>query len=280
MEAIESVSEILKSLSHPALIQATEMTYQMAINYQGRILAATFYREPEAAWFVTDPIGLNRVVGTLFTIDTPRSIIDRTLKQIATSVAGGPMSWDVGPSLRNTSLEECLHANGWSKDEEVQSMVLDLHTVKMPAKSPDGLTIKQVEDEETFKQHIDTMIAGFEFPEPMAHYASGLDFGDKFLHDPATYYYVGYVQGKPVTISLVLLYAGIAGIYNIATIPQMRRQGLATAMTLAALRQARDLGYHIAVLQASEMGVHVYRRLGFQDHFTFDSYNLHRSAEQ
>jgi ribosomal protein S18 acetylase RimI-like enzyme len=159
-------------------------------------------------------------------------------------------------------------------------MVLDLHTVKTPAKSPDGLTIRQVENEEMFRQHIDITIAGFEFPEPLARHLSSLDFGDRFLHNPDVYYYVGYVQGKPVAISVLSLDAGIAGLYNIATIPAMRRQGLATAMTLAALRQARDRGYHIAVLQASEMGAPVYRRLGFQDHFTFISYKLPGSAEQ
>jgi GNAT superfamily N-acetyltransferase len=274
------MSEIIESLSNPALIQAVETNCQTATNYLGRILAGTFYHESEATWFVVGSTGFNRVVGTSFAIETPESAVDSTLKRIAASVEGGPMTWYIGPSLRSDRLEACLQANGWSKDEELPAMVLDLHAVKIPAKSIDELTIKQVENEEAFKHHMDAMIAGFEFPEPMARYLSDLDYGDKFLRDPATYYYVGYVQGKPVAISVLLLDAGIAGLYNIATIPQMRRQGLATAITLAALRQARDLGYHIAVLQASEMGVPVYRRLGFQDHFTFVSYSLHNRAEQ
>ncbi|GHO98421.1 hypothetical protein KSF_084690 [Reticulibacter mediterranei] len=274
------MSEILESLSDPALIQAAETNCQTGTDYLGRIFAGMFYREPEATWFVIESTGFNRVVRTSFTRDTPESDVDRTLKQIAKSTGGGPMTWYIGPSLRSASLEACLQANGWSKDEDLPSMVLDLHAVKIPAKSPVGLTIKQAEDEEIFRQHMDTMIAGFEFPEPMARYLSGIDFGDRFLHDPDVYYYTGYVQGKPAAISILSLDAGIAGLYNIATIPSMRRQGLATAMTLAALHQARDRGYHIAVLQASEMGIPVYRRLGFQDHFTFASYNLHGGAEQ
>lgn len=274
------MSEILESLSDPTLIQAAEINCQTGMNYLGRVFGGTFYRESEATWFVIEPAGFNRVVSTSFTGDTPESAVDRTLKQIAASVKGGPMTWDIGPSLRSASLEAALQANGWSKDEELPSMVLDLHAIKKPAKSPDGLVIKQAEDEKTFRHHMDTMIAGFEFPEPLVRYLSGIDYGDRFLYDPAAYYYVGYVQGKPVATSIVLLSAGIAGLYSIATIPSMRRRGLATAMTLATLQQARELGYHIAILQASEMGASVYRRLSFQDHFTFDTYNLLGSAEQ
>jgi GNAT superfamily N-acetyltransferase len=158
-------------------------------------------------------------------------------------------------------------------------MVLDLHALKTPADSPTGLTIELVKDEETFKHFIDTTIAGFAFPEPVARHLSNIEHGRTFLNDPATRYYLGRFQGEPVTVSVLLLCEGIAGIYNVATIPQMRRRGFGTAMTLVALREALALDYYIAVLQASEMGVQLYRDLGFQDHFTFDSYHLQREAE-
>ena len=38
---------------------------------------------------------------------------------------------------------------------------------------------------------------------------------------------------------------------------------MAAAVTLAALREARDLGFTIGVLGSSEMGYGVYLRLGF-----------------
>lgn len=151
-------------------------------------------------------------------------------------------------------------------------MVLDLYAMEADLPHPARLAIELVDDEETFKQHIDTMIVGFEFPEAMAHYMSHRHYGRMFLNDPAVRYYVGRFDGKPVAISLLFLCEGIAGIYNVATIPQMRHRGFGTAMTRHALLEALDLGYHVAVLQASEMGVPVYRHLGFQEHFTFASY--------
>ena len=60
--------------------------------------------------------------------------------------------------------------------------------------------------------------------------------------------------------------------YCVATLPEARRQGLGTALTLAPLRDARALGYRFATLQASKMGVGVYRRLGFWEQFKVGMY--------
>jgi GNAT superfamily N-acetyltransferase len=271
------MSYILESLSHPALGRATEMMYQTAMNSLGRIFAARFYQTPEATWFVKNPVGLSRVVFTSLTAETPKRTIDATLKTIAAS-SEDAITWDLGPSLRSSRLEEGLCANGWSKQGEVQSMVLDLQDLKRPTESPAELTIELVEDEEAFKQHIHLMAIGFAFPEAVVRHLSTIDYGRTFLV-PELRAYVGRVDGQAVAISLLLLSAGLAGIYNVATIPQMRKRGFGAAMTLAALLDARDLGYHIAVLQASEMGANIYRQLGFQDHFLFDSYSSQPSAQ-
>jgi GNAT superfamily N-acetyltransferase len=56
----------------------------------------------------------------------------------------------------------------------------------------------------------------------------------------------------------------VAGIYNIATLDAVRGRGIGAAMTLHAAGHAAGEGYAIAVLASSQMGLPIYRRLGFQ----------------
>ena len=66
--------------------------------------------------------------------------------------------------------------------------------------------------------------------------------------------------------------SGAAGLYAISTAAPYRGRGFGRAMTIAVLRAARSIGYRIAVLQASDLGYGVYRRLGFRELFQYDVY--------
>ncbi|WP_127082843.1 GNAT family N-acetyltransferase [Dulcicalothrix desertica] len=52
----------------------------------------------------------------------------------------------------------------------------------------------------------------------------------------------------------------------VGTVPLSRKKGFATALIKAALQESRAAGYRIATLQASFMGMNIYRQIGFKEY--------------
>jgi GNAT superfamily N-acetyltransferase len=91
----------------------------------------------------------------------------------------------------------------------------------------------------------------------------------KLAGEPVPLRWIGRLDGTVVATSRISIGAGVAGLYAITTQPLHRGKGYGRAMTIAALRAARRLDYRIGVLQASDLGYSVYRRLGFRDLFSY-----------
>lgn len=78
--------------------------------------------------------------------------------------------------------------------------------------------------------------------------------------------YLGLARGAPVSIVAVAPAAGSLGIYSLATLPEARRQGYAEALLRAAVaRESARTGIQRLVLQSTEAGHSLYRRLGFRE---------------
>jgi GNAT superfamily N-acetyltransferase len=133
-----------------------------------------------------------------------------------------------------------------------------------------------VSDVETLKQWCHTLVVGFEGPDFMEDAwlelwgTVGLGTQSPMSH------YLGRLNGKPVATSSMFLGAGVAGIYDVVTLPEARRQGIGAAITLAPLREARALGYRVGILHASEMGFSVYHRIGFREYCRIDNYIMEK----
>ncbi len=184
------------------------------------------------------------------------------------------MMWWTGPATRPSNLGEHLEAHGLTPAGDIPGMAADLQAFKEDLPVPSDLIIERVSDIETLKEWLHPFTTGFGFPDFTAStffdiFASlGLD-----QHLPL-HHYIGWLKGEPVASSSVLFGAGVAGIYNVATVPQVRGQGIGAALTLAPLRESRDMGYRIGVLQSSSMGFNVYRRIGFQEYCKLRTYVL------
>ncbi len=181
------------------------------------------------------------------------------------------MTWVLSPSTQPRDLGRYLEARGFTcAYPGVPGMALDLGAfVETPA-TPATLSIERVGDLEALRQWLHPVAASFGFGEAMvsAHLAMfssrGFGLAEASGHDLPWRLFVGLDKGQPVAASRLFCAAGVAGVYHVATVPEARGQGFGTAMTLAALRAGRDLGYRVGILTASGEGYGIYRRLGFQ----------------
>ncbi|MHA2400565.1 MAG: GNAT family N-acetyltransferase [Promethearchaeota archaeon] len=57
--------------------------------------------------------------------------------------------------------------------------------------------------------------------------------------------------------------SGAAGLHTVSTLPEYRNKGLTLTINRSALVNAFKMGYRVVVLQASNQGERVYRKLGF-----------------
>jgi predicted N-acetyltransferase YhbS len=163
-----------------------------------------------------------------------------------------------------------LVARGFEWGWQPHWMALDLERLRVDHPVPPDLRIEPVEDEgrwnvEDLPYYYRTGAARMQAlrqarPQRVWHFAAWLD---------------GRVVGQSVMF-LSTGRLGVAGIYSCGVVPSVRGQGIGTAVTGAACRQARAVGCRWALLNATGMGEPVYRRLGFESLGYGQTWWLHR----
>ncbi len=156
-----------------------------------------------------------------------------------------------------------LSSLGFERHGGLPAMAVDIERLAKTA-LPTGYEWARVASVEQRDAWSDVFARGYGLPLPVgAAFAGGID-GDSRADAPLQYFWI-LKDGNPVCTSLVFLHEGVAGIYGVATLPDERGKGLGAFATAEPLRLARRLGYGVGVLQASEDGHPVYKRLGFAD---------------
>ena len=98
-------------------------------------------------------------------------------------------------------------------------------------------------------------------------------FGRDLVSDPDIRLAVGYLDGQPVSSAAAIRSGPTIGIYAVATVERARRRGIGRAVTWAVIEAGRSAwGSTIAILQSSQMGLPVYRSMGFEEVATYTEY--------
>jgi GNAT superfamily N-acetyltransferase len=216
-------------------------------------------------WFITNMPDhfMNLVVCTELPSEGADELVGNALSHFR-SLNIKRLSWLAEECVSATEIRKSLVAHGLTFEKSFATeMAVDLMPLRESTALPTGLKIIPVEDRKTLSKWIHVASIGFGVPEEFE--STWYDFFVDAVLDLPFRNYIALLNGKPVGTSQLFLSAGVAGIYNVTCIPEARGQGIGAALTLAPLLYARKIEYHIGILQASELGYRVYRRLGFQD---------------
>ena len=126
---------------------------------------------------------------------------------------------------------------------------------------PSELEIELVTTPDGVVDHASTLRDGFGLPAEVVDRL----IDPALLDQPDAGVFVGRVDGRPVSCSLLVTSGPTAGVYNVATLGALRGKGYGAALTWAAVAEGARRGCTHAVLQSSESGYPVYRRMGFTD---------------
>jgi ribosomal protein S18 acetylase RimI-like enzyme len=181
-----------------------------------------------------------------------------------------PFRWWVTPSSSPAALAEALVAHGMTKRHEIPGMAIETNTISANIENLDDFEIQCVHDQSALAVWSETFAVGFDNPsESVQHW---IDVFSRFGFGPERPWrlYTGFLKGGPIATSSAFLGSAAVGIYHVVTLEGARRLGIGSAMTLAPLVEARLQGYKLGVLQSSEMGLSIYERMGFKQHFVAD----------
>lgn len=180
--------------------------------------------------------------------------------------------WLVTTSSTPTDLSNILVANGcehWSRE---LGMALDLDHTPPDALAP-NLSIAPIGSQQV-AAWTEIYAQVFEL-EPAIRDDYLRVLATLLTHHPEVVsYYLASLDGQPAGVTCLFINDGVAGIYEVATLPAWRRRGIARATVLTALREARARGCRLAVLQASPSGAPVYEGIGFRRLGTFDAFGI------
>ena len=271
------MSEILTDLSTPTLVGAIRQNlYDFAWAIRDHWKQADFYCDAKLRrWWSSIPMGFifNAAVSLQPPADDESDRIGETIAFFQ-SHNRDQFDWWLSTGLETGDWGKRLVANGLKFLEGPPGMAVDLSTLPAAIPHPPDLKICRVEDTAMMKTWAKTFQVGYGLPPDWESIL--LDMMLATMQIPGASY-LAYVHDQAVAASSLFQDAGVAGIYNVATLPKWRGKGIGAAMTYYPLLEARRQGYRSGILQSSDMGYKVYQRLGFKELCRLNCYHWQKS---
>lgn len=231
-----------------------------------------FYEDPEMIRIESDirfPI-FNSVLRTRVSPErvdrTVRGVIDRAQS------LNVPLIWWIGPSSEPAGLGSRLGEMGFNSMGRATGMAMDLDTLEVVEVEDESIQITPVLNHEDLRFSCDIVSAVNDFPDFAAEKWYEMNAALGYASPSRWRTYLARVNGKPAATATLYLGKDVASIVSVATLPEARRMGIGTAVSVRPFLDAREDGIRIGTLCSSEMGKGVYRNIGFSEYCSFEIY--------
>lgn len=202
----------------------------------------------------------NSVLGARLDADRADATIEARIRDCSRRQV--PMLWWTGPSTTPSDLGRRLERRGFQLEPALGMAGDTRFILERPCRT--AIDVEPVNDADGLATWNRVLCAAFGAPaafgEAFADLAAaiGLSPASPFRH------FLGRLDGEPIATCSLFLGAGVAGIYDVGTLPERRHRGVGAAITRAAVAAAGASGYRMAILHASAPGAGMYRSLGFE----------------
>jgi GNAT superfamily N-acetyltransferase len=181
-----------------------------------------------------------------------------------------PCFWWSGPVNHDEHVTGLLEERGFVRAFEAAAMAFGLSSC--PAPKPVPAEIVEVTSEGQIADWTRTCTAAFGFDDALSDWWHELFTGIPFGGTTPLRHFLASIDGEPVGTASAYIEDGVVGLASVGVREEYRRRGIGSAITLAALETARNLGCRLGVLFSSPMATSMYEGLGFCQYGTGHCY--------
>lgn len=171
-----------------------------------------------------------------------------------------PFLWRLWDHDKPKDIETLLMKNGGQKFQSTTLMAIDLDEFDPFSERPPELMVQTLKYGADARKFAECTCTTFGIPNEMkVPVTEIIEMQDQNIGN-----YIGYIGSTAVGTATRFYSNGIAGIYNVATLPQFQGKGIGMEILNSLLLDVKQDGYQTVILHATPAGLRLYEKLGFQ----------------